>query len=322
MFLKALQNRNRAFLEAAVTLHQTGQVPAGAYLLDLDTMTENARLMSAEAGAARPRRAGDDQADRPQPAGARCAQGRRHRPLRCGRHGLRPADPRQRPRARPHRPPRPDPTPRGGGGRGHARRLLDRLQRGEGGRGRAGRRGAGPRTGTDRAHSGAGRYLLFRPRRGLRRGCAVEAVADALDRTPGGRFAGLTTFPALLFDEGFGRGAAHAQSRDPERGRVTARQAGPARHRHQRAGHHVGPGDDGARGRRRDPGGAGPRAHRHDTAPRPHRPAGAPGDALPDGSLPLPPGPRLLLRRRPLHRPGVRAIPAQGAGGAGTRRWR
>ena len=33
---------------------------------------------------------------------------------------------------------------------------------------------------------------------------AVEAVADALDRTPGGRFAGLTTFPALLFDEGSG----------------------------------------------------------------------------------------------------------------------
>ena len=29
----------------------------------------------------------------------------------------------------------------------------------------------------------------------------VEAVADLLDATPGGRFAGLTTFPALLFDE-------------------------------------------------------------------------------------------------------------------------
>ena len=29
-------------------------------------------------------------------------------------------------------------------------------------------------------------------------------MADALDRTPGGRFAGLTTFPALLFDEGSG----------------------------------------------------------------------------------------------------------------------
>ena len=32
----------------------------------------------------------------------------------------------------------------------------------------------------------------------------VEAVADTLDRTPGGRFAGLTTFPALLFDEASG----------------------------------------------------------------------------------------------------------------------
>ena len=49
MFLKALKARNRAFLEAAVALHRAGRVPAGAYLLDLDTMTENARLMSAEA---------------------------------------------------------------------------------------------------------------------------------------------------------------------------------------------------------------------------------------------------------------------------------
>ena len=49
MFLNALKARNRAFLEAAVALHRAGRVPAGAYLLDLDTMTENARLMSAEA---------------------------------------------------------------------------------------------------------------------------------------------------------------------------------------------------------------------------------------------------------------------------------
>ena len=49
MFLKTLMARNRAFLEAAVALHQAGRVPAAAYLLDLDTMTENARLMSAEA---------------------------------------------------------------------------------------------------------------------------------------------------------------------------------------------------------------------------------------------------------------------------------
>ena len=34
---------------------------------------------------------------------------------------------------------------------------------------------------------------------------AVEAAADALDRTPGGRFAGLTTFPALLYDRAAAR---------------------------------------------------------------------------------------------------------------------
>ena len=214
MFLKALQTRNRAFLEAAVSLHQAGRVPAGAYLLDLDTMTQNARLMSAEAS-----RLGLDvlamtkQIGR-NPAGARCAQGGRDRPLRRGRHGLRPADPRERPRARSHRPPRPDSAPRGGGGRGHARRLLDRLQRGEGGRGRAGRRGPRPRAGADRAHPGAGRYLLFRPRGGLRRGRSRGRGGYA---RPHARRAlrGAHHLPRPALRRSLGRGEADPQSRHP-----------------------------------------------------------------------------------------------------------
>ena len=46
MFLSTLQRRNPAFLRAAMALHADGSVPANSYVLDLDTVTENARLMS------------------------------------------------------------------------------------------------------------------------------------------------------------------------------------------------------------------------------------------------------------------------------------
>ena len=49
MFLEPLARRNRAFVEAAVTLHQRGQLPANSYVLDLDAMTENARLIATAA---------------------------------------------------------------------------------------------------------------------------------------------------------------------------------------------------------------------------------------------------------------------------------
>ncbi|SEC14793.1 Predicted amino acid racemase [Nitratireductor aquibiodomus] len=43
MFLDVLRRRNPAFIEAAIRLHQEGRVPANAYLLDLDAVEENAR---------------------------------------------------------------------------------------------------------------------------------------------------------------------------------------------------------------------------------------------------------------------------------------
>ena len=270
MFLKALQVRNRAFLEAAVALHQAGRVPAGAYLLDLDTMTENARTMSAEAG-----RLGLDvlamtkQIGR-NPARARCAQGGRDRPLRRRRHGLCPADPREWPRARPHWPSLPDPASRGGGGRGHAPGLLDHLQRGEGNRGRACGARPRPRAGADCPHPGARRYLLFRPRRGLRRGRRRGRGGSA--RPHAGRaLRRAYHLPCPALRRGRRRGEADAQSRHPARGSIAACAARPAGHRHQRAGHHVRACDGGAGRRWCNPGGAGPRAHRHDAAATPAR---------------------------------------------------
>jgi len=48
MFLKVLRRRNRPFLETAVSLHQAGEIPANSYVLDLDTMQANARTMAEE----------------------------------------------------------------------------------------------------------------------------------------------------------------------------------------------------------------------------------------------------------------------------------
>lgn len=48
MFLDVLRRRNPAFILAAQALHQTGQIPANSYVLDLDAVTENSRLLRAE----------------------------------------------------------------------------------------------------------------------------------------------------------------------------------------------------------------------------------------------------------------------------------
>jgi predicted amino acid racemase len=49
VFLDVLMRRNPAFLEAAMTLHQAGALPANAYALDLDAVRANAEAMRREA---------------------------------------------------------------------------------------------------------------------------------------------------------------------------------------------------------------------------------------------------------------------------------
>ena len=49
MFLDVLMRRNPALIEAAIALHQQGKLPANAYVLDLDAIEENARLFSTQA---------------------------------------------------------------------------------------------------------------------------------------------------------------------------------------------------------------------------------------------------------------------------------
>ena len=49
MFLDVLLRRNRAFLEAAVALHQAGEIPANSYVLDLDAVAANSAAFCEEA---------------------------------------------------------------------------------------------------------------------------------------------------------------------------------------------------------------------------------------------------------------------------------
>jgi predicted amino acid racemase len=49
MFLETLLRRNREFVDAAVALHRAGALPANTYVLDLDAVRSNAALLRAEA---------------------------------------------------------------------------------------------------------------------------------------------------------------------------------------------------------------------------------------------------------------------------------
>ncbi len=49
MFLDLLLRRNSAFIEAAISLHQQGKLPANSYVIDLDTVESNAALFQTEA---------------------------------------------------------------------------------------------------------------------------------------------------------------------------------------------------------------------------------------------------------------------------------
>ncbi|MER8479295.1 alanine racemase [Mesorhizobium sp. M1163] len=49
MFLDVLRRRNPTFIESAMRLHQEGKLPANSYVLDLDTVEANARILKREA---------------------------------------------------------------------------------------------------------------------------------------------------------------------------------------------------------------------------------------------------------------------------------
>src|SRR2546428_13696735 len=49
MYLQRLIERNPRLLEAAITLHQSGHIPPNTWIIDLETIGENAQVLAAEA---------------------------------------------------------------------------------------------------------------------------------------------------------------------------------------------------------------------------------------------------------------------------------
>lgn len=204
MFLDVLRRRNPDFIEAAMQLHQDGRIPANSYVLDLDAVEENARTFSAAAGRrnmktfAMTKQVGRNSGycravmrggiDRAVAVDMACA-------IACDRAGLE---------------------------TGHLGHLVQ-VPRHEAA---MAARALAPdywtvfsdekaaQAAAASAKAGRTQDLLARIQtaadifyRGHEGGFAAEdivEVADRLDALDGGRFAGITTFPALLFDNDTG----------------------------------------------------------------------------------------------------------------------
>lgn len=200
MFLDVLRRRNPQFIKAAMQLHQDGKIPANAYVLDLDTVEENARIFSGEAKRrdmktfAMTKQVGRNSGfcravmrggiDRAVAVDMACAIACDRAGLKTGHLGHLVQVPRHE-AAMAARAMKPDywtvfsdekaaEAAAGAADAGRVQDLLARIQ-----------------TNDD---------IFYRGHEGGFAAEEITAVADRLDALAGGRFAGITTFPALLFD--------------------------------------------------------------------------------------------------------------------------
>ncbi|MCP4541213.1 MAG: YhfX family PLP-dependent enzyme [Chloroflexi bacterium] len=199
MFLNPLVRRNRPFIEVAVNLHQAGKIPANSYVLDLDMMQANARIMTDEAN-----RLGlkiyamSKQFGRNTPAFHALAAGGIDAYVAVDLAGARVIHAAgfevghighlvQIPQAEALTAAKTKPTywtvfsqekaqeaAEASGKAGHTQRILARIY--------------------------AGGDTFYMGHEGGFKAADVVAVADTLDALPNAEFAGITTFPALLFD--------------------------------------------------------------------------------------------------------------------------
>ncbi|MGN6537125.1 MAG: alanine racemase [Mesorhizobium sp.] len=200
MFLDILRRRNPAFVEAAMALHQQGRLPANAYVIDLDTVERNARVLKEEADRhglkvfAMTKQVGRSSSfcralmrggiDRAVAVDMACARATHKAGLRLGHLGHLQQVARHE-AADAARAFQPDywtvfnetkAVEAGAGAKtaGYTQALLARIQ--------------------------AEGDTFYRGHEGGFAADGIAAVADRLDAVDGGRFAGITTFPALLFD--------------------------------------------------------------------------------------------------------------------------
>jgi predicted amino acid racemase len=201
MFLDVLRRRNPKFLEAAIVLHRQGKIPANTYVLDLDAVEANAQLLKTEADRlglkifAMTKQVGRSSSfchavmrggiDRAVAVDMACARATHRAGLTVGHLGHLQQVARHEAAAAAERF-RPDywtvfndvkatEAATGAAAAGYVQNLLARI-RAEG-------------------------DTFYRGHEGGFDAGDIIAVADALDRLDGARFAGITTFPALLFDQ-------------------------------------------------------------------------------------------------------------------------
>ncbi len=199
MFLDGLRRRNLGLIEQAITLHQAGAIPANTYVIDLDAVAENAALIRAEADRAGVKvfamtkqmgRNGDF--CRAVKAGGLgkavavdmgCARACTRAGLDLGHLGHLVQVPRHEALAAGHMAP-------------DYWTVFNNDKAGEAARASAahGRRQAL----LARVHAPGDQF--YNGHEGGFPAETIVAVADDMDRLDGGRFAGITTFPALLFE--------------------------------------------------------------------------------------------------------------------------
>jgi predicted amino acid racemase len=200
MFLEILRRRNPRFVEAAIALHRDRRIPANAYVLDLDTVEANARGLKAEADRhglrvfAMTKQVGRSSGfcravmrggiDRSVAVDMACARATHRAGLAVGHLGHLTQVPRAEARtaAASFRPDywtvfngeKSREAAEAAAAAGYVQPLLARIQ--------------------------AEGDTFYRGHEGGFPAGEIAAVADRLDGREGGSFAGITSFPALLFD--------------------------------------------------------------------------------------------------------------------------
>ncbi|MER8924050.1 MULTISPECIES: alanine racemase [unclassified Mesorhizobium] len=200
MFLEILRRRNPAFIESAIRLHQQGKLPANAYVLDLDTVEANARVLKSEANRnglkifAMTKQVGRSSSfcravmrggiDRAVAVDMACARATHKAGMKLGHlgHLQQVAKFEAAAAAKTFKPDywtvfndtKAGEAATGAKAAGYVQDLLARIA--------------------------AEGDIFYRGHEGGFNAADIIDVADRLDAVEGGRFAGITTFPALLFD--------------------------------------------------------------------------------------------------------------------------
>ena len=204
MFLDLIRRRNPKLIEQAIALHQAGKLPANAYVIDLDAVEDNARAIAGAAAKfgltvlAMTKQMGRNGSfcravkrggiAKAVAVDMECARATHRAGMEVGHIGHLVQVPKREAEAAAHLSPdwwtvfNFDKAREAGAAsrkRGRVQPLLARIQ--------------------------AAGDQFYRGHEGGFSASDIVAVADELDRTPGGRFAGVTTFPALLFDPASGK---------------------------------------------------------------------------------------------------------------------